>query len=177
MPTATIDDKVAENNFNLSPFCLVSPPSTTEYCGLITDYSNRKARILSVEDDFINRRLIRRLLEKRSLTPAQAENGLIGYDFYVQAHQQGHPYDIVLMDVQMPVLNGTEASKQIRRYELENELRPVPIYMITSNHDDDEVKDLCFHNIVNGIIPKPFDAEDIYRIVCPKELAKHYKVA
>ncbi len=81
--------------------------------------------VLIVEDDSINQRVIERMLQKMGLTCEIAGNGRLG----VEALSQ-RPFDLILMDLQMPELNGFEATRQIRQIPPgEN----IPIIALTAN--------------------------------------------
>jgi CheY-like chemotaxis protein len=68
------------------------------------------------------------------------ENGQHAVDFYKEAHLFDEKIDFISMDLQMPVMDGKEAMKQIRMYEKENYLDPCHIIVISGNCIDDEVR-------------------------------------
>jgi len=84
--------------------------------------------ILVAEDNEANQELIKILLTKYGLTYDLAVNGLEAYKMYKKNN-----YDLILMDEQMPVMDGNESVANILRYELENELRHTPISALTAN--------------------------------------------
>ena len=71
-------------------------------------------RILYVEDTKVNQIVLERQLEKRGAIVRTAENGQLGIDIIADAEAQGKPFNVVLMDMQMPVLDGYEATRQLR---------------------------------------------------------------
>lgn len=73
------------------------------------------ARILLVEDGLDNQRLISHLLRTAGATVEFANNGREAVDFALAAEQRGEPYDLVLMDMQMPVLSGYDAATELRQ--------------------------------------------------------------
>jgi len=87
-----------------------------------------EGHILVAEDNEANQELIKILLAKYGLTFDLAVNGLDAYGMYKRNH-----YDLILMDEQMPVMNGNEAVKNIIAYEKQKELRHTPISALTAN--------------------------------------------
>lgn len=76
-----------------------------------------QARILIVDDSPTNRKMVRRILCDTFELINEAENGQIAVEMYQQAHKDGRPYHIVMMDLIMPVMNGLDATKRIRDFE------------------------------------------------------------
>ena len=76
---------------------------------------------------------------------------------------KSRPLDVILMDIQMPMMNGLEATRKIREWESvhsvpENER--IPIIAMTANAMNED-KDQCLDAGMNGFIPKPFRQEDL----------------
>ncbi len=86
------------------------------------------AKVLVAEDNIINQKLIRRILEGYGLTIEIANNGLEAFE-----KRRNGDYDLIFMDIQMPVMDGIEASKEILDYEEDEELHHVPIVALTAN--------------------------------------------
>ena len=84
--------------------------------------------ILIVEDNEANQELIKILLSKYGLSYDLANNGLEAFELYKKKR-----YDLVLMDEQMPIMNGNEAVQKIRAYEREHNLLHTPISALTAN--------------------------------------------
>ncbi|TIH14872.1 response regulator [Marinifilum sp. JC120] len=94
--------------------------------------------ILLVEDSEDNRMVIDLFLKEAPYKITYAENGQEGLEKYKEGE-----YGIVLMDIQMPIMDGYEATKAIRKYEEENDLRQTPIMALTANaFQDDEQRAL-----------------------------------
>ena len=87
----------------------------------------------------------------------RAENGRTGLE-KVQDRPKGY-YDAVLMDIQMPVMNGFEATRAIRALEGEY-YKALPIIAMSANAYDEDVKD-CIEAGMNAHIAKPFNPEDL----------------
>lgn len=86
------------------------------------------AKILLVEDGVDNQRLISLYLRKAGLTVAIAENGRDGFEKLRLGHERGTPYDLVLMDMQMPVMDGLTATGLIRKHGY-----TTPVIALTAN--------------------------------------------
>ena len=122
------------------------------------DFTGR--RVLIAEDIAINREIIAVLLEPTRIDIAFAENGRVAYDMLTADPKR---YDMVLMDVQMPVLNGLEAAKLIRQCD-NPWARAVPIVAMTADVlQEDIVK--CLHAGMNDHIGKPIDIEDVLAVM------------
>ena len=118
-------------------------------------------RILLVEDNAINAEIARMILEQYGAEVQQADNGKIG----LEALQEKGPgyYDAVLMDIQMPVMNGFEATKAIRALGGAY-ATALPIIAMSANAYDEDVRD-CLAAGMNGHIAKPFNPDELMRIL------------
>ena len=118
-------------------------------------------RILLVEDNAINAEIARMILEQYGAGVQQAENGEAG----LKAVQEKGPgyYDAVLMDIQMPVMNGFEATKAIRALGGAY-AAALPIIAMSANAYDEDVRD-CLAAGMNGHIAKPFNPDELLRIL------------
>ena len=92
------------------------------------DTSKFNANVLVAEDNIINQKLIKRTLEDLGLTVSIASNGLEAF----QKRKDGN-FDLIFMDIQMPFLDGMEATKEILEYEQEYNQPHVPILALTAN--------------------------------------------
>lgn len=121
-------------------------------------------RILVVEDNVVNQRLLQRMLERQGHHVKLVENG----------HQailavQAQPFDVVLMDVQMPVLNGLEATRQIRL--LGEAMEHLPIYALSADAREPE-KQLAREAGMNGYLTKPFQWDQIFAVLAALDQAE-----
>lgn len=112
-------------------------------------------KVLLVEDNDINRLYAKSILRQWSCLVDIAENGLVAiekikYNFY----------DVVLMDVQMPVMDGYEATRAIRL--MDSHMRHAPIVALTANATKTDI-DKCLSSGMNDYLPKPFTPDDLYR--------------
>ena len=83
---------------------------------------------LVVDDNVINQKMIVHTLKNLGITSDVAENGKIAFEMRTK-----NKYDIVFMDIQMPVMNGVDATHAILKYEAEHNLKHVPIIAVTAN--------------------------------------------
>jgi len=115
-------------------------------------------RILLVEDNDINQLYASTILVKTfGCQVDSAENGYVALE-----KMKNNRYDIVLMDVQMPVMDGYEATKAIRMGE--EPKRNIPIIALTANATRQDT-DRCLAAGMNESIPKPFTPEELYRVL------------
>lgn len=118
---------------------------------LAREYQGRK--ILVVDDEPINREVVGDILEDIGLDVDMAENGQEALQKIRQAR-----YDIVLMDMQMPELDGLSATKAIRAVP---ELKNLTIIALTANAFDDD-RDKCLAAGMNDFISKPFKPDNVF---------------
>jgi two-component system sensor histidine kinase/response regulator len=111
-------------------------------------------RILLAEDNIVNQRLISRILEKMGHTVVVTNDGAAALTMLSQ--QQ---FDLIAMDMQMPVMDGIEATQKIRLSELST-ARHMPIIAITANAFDDDRRK-CFEAGMDGYVVKPVSAKAI----------------
>ncbi|MEK2689906.1 ATP-binding protein [Bdellovibrio sp. GT3] len=102
-------------------------PDSKEISKISTNIS-RNGRILVVDDTEDNRFLLLTYLKKYPFDIVQAENGLIA----VEKATRGD-FDLILMDIQMPVMDGYVATRKIREWEQVNKLKPTPIIAVSAN--------------------------------------------
>ena len=124
-----------------------------------SDEQPLNARILLVDDAPDNRLLISRILERNGASIDTAENGREGADRAWHARTEGTPYDIVLMDMQMPVLDGYGATRELRArgYEL-------PIVALTANAQPADLQK-CLHAGCDAHASKPIDRTDLFATI------------
>ncbi len=113
----------------------------------------RDARILLVEDNEINQELVLSLLKEAGFQVDTADNGRIALDMVQQSD-----YDLVLMDMQMPVMDGVSATKEIRKLP---KYTRRPIIAMTANAMQRD-RDICRDAGMNDFIAKPFEPEQLW---------------
>jgi signal transduction histidine kinase len=116
-------------------------------------------RVLVAEDDLVNQRYLVRLLEKMGCEAKLAETGTQAVDALKE-----NPFDLVLMDVEMPVMDGIEATRRIRDPETGCLDPAVPIVALTARAMwGDEQR--CIHAGMNDYVSKPVDIDSVAAII------------
>ena len=115
-------------------------------------------RVLLVEDNLINRKLASKLLEKKGAKIVCATNGVEALEIL-----QKEQFDLVLMDIQMPVMDGFEATKQIRSMENEKNSN-IPVIAMTA-HALKGDRDKCLAAGMDDYLSKPIKANELYKKV------------
>lgn len=121
--------------------------------------SLQDTKILVVDDDKINRKLLERMLLKSGYTVDSAVNGQEAVDKTMQTH-----YNVILMDLQMPVMDGFDASRQIIEYYTNNRHNNCPkIVAITANIlNSDKIR--CFEIGMDHYLTKPITSNDLQKL-------------
>lgn len=112
--------------------------------------SESRHRILVVEDDPPNRELILRVLRTIGYRCEAACNGEEALQVL-----RSHPFDLVLMDISMPVMDGRTATRELRRFPEAHPNRDVPVIAITA-HARQEMAPEFYADGINAIVNKPF---------------------
>jgi PAS domain S-box-containing protein len=135
---------------------------------------NQSLSILVAEDNEINALLTRSLLTRLGHDVTIAANGEEALELWITADAAGTPYDLVLMDVQMPKLDGIEATRKIREREAGHGVRRTAILALTANALVDD-RHACFEAGMNGFLVKPLDqdklADELARLMTARHLA------
>ncbi|PRP80785.1 putative ATPase [Planoprotostelium fungivorum] len=122
----------------------------------------RNKHILIVEDNTINQKLMKRILEMEGYTTEVADNGKEAFEKYAGSFTSDKRFDAVLMDFEMPIMNGITSTQKIRAFEVENnEENPVLIIGVSANTRDTHSQTAVGVGM-NGYITKPFQKNDIF---------------
>ncbi|TGM47448.1 response regulator [Leptospira biflexa] len=124
-------------------------------------------RVLVVEDNVLNQKVIGGLLQKQKIQYDLAENGEVAVELVKQNY-----YDLILMDCEMPVMDGFEATIKIREWERSNPNRTRSIIIAVTAHVLNEHKERCLEVGMDGFVSKPFYIEDLlqtYREILYKQ--------
>lgn len=137
------------------------------------EHPGKGMRVLLVEDNDINRLYAKSILKNWQSETETAENGLVAIE-----KLKNEWFDVVLMDVQMPVMDGYETTKAIR--QMEHPKNAVPIVALTANATKMDAEK-CYSAGMNDFLPKPFTPDDLYRKlfidlkIIPKKETTHKK--
>ena len=119
--------------------------------------ARRTGHILLAEDNELNQEIAVAILEEAGFTIDVAENGQAAVE-KLESSQPGY-YRLVLMDVQMPVMNGYEATREIRRLK-NRKLAGIPILAMTANAFEEDRQE-AIRSGMNGHIPKPINVDTL----------------
>ena len=137
-------------------------PAKLENRALVTRHTIREQRqslsFLVAEDNPVNQKLISRLLEKRGHTVVVAQNGREALEALEKQH-----FDIVLMDVQMPEMDGFEATTRIREKEQASGAHQ-PIIALTA-HAMQGDEERCLAGGMDGYVAKPIKLEELFSVM------------
>jgi signal transduction histidine kinase len=112
------------------------------------------ANILLVEDNKVNQTVARKLLEKQGCVVTIANDGVEALD-----KLYGGEFDLILMDCQMPIMDGFEATRKIRQSG-----NDIPIIALTANAQNSD-RDACLEAGMNDFLSKPFDPRRLYEMI------------
>jgi len=115
-------------------------------------------RVLVAEDNRVNQKLALRMLTNVGLDVTVVENGQLA----VEAYQQ-HPFDLILMDLQMPVMGGIDATAKIRQHESLTGAH-IPIIALTANAMQGD-REMCIDGGMDGYVSKPIHREDLFALI------------
>lgn len=122
-------------------------------------------KVLIVEDNLINQKVMVKILQKAGYACDIANNGLQGFDLY-----KLHKYPIILMDIQMPVMDGLEATRKIREVESE-EKWPASYIVCVSGNAREEHRITALSSGVNAYLTKPIKREELLNLINPIDMS------
>ncbi len=127
----------------------------------ISDDNNLSNRILLVDDIELNRMLAETILEESGFSVETVADGVEAVEVFIK-HPPGY-YDLVLMDIQMPIMNGYEATRAIRALD-RLDAKVLPIIALSANSRDED-KRMSMESGMNYHIAKPFDVMQLITAV------------
>jgi len=121
---------------------------------------NDKLSILLVEDNDLNQRLMKISLSRYHYNVTVAVNGIEGVQMFIN-----QKFDLILMDIMMPVMDGFEATSEIRKIESQDtNMGHTPIIAFTANTINND-REKCINGGMDDIIEKPFDINKFREIL------------
>jgi signal transduction histidine kinase/ActR/RegA family two-component response regulator len=139
--------------------CPLAPAATAPDAGPAAEHAEDlrpNLRILAAEDNAANRRVLQALLEPSGLDLTFVENGALA----LEALRDGR-FDLILMDANMPVMDGIEA---VRRIRAEGLCHGAPIHMLTANVFADDVASYVAAG-ADGVLTKPIQLDKLFRVI------------
>ncbi|WP_213735817.1 ATP-binding protein [Bradyrhizobium sp. dw_411] len=134
--------------------------------------ATRGLSVLVAEDNEINALLMRSLLTRLGHHVVITTNGEEALESWLGARSAGAPYDLVLMDIQMPRLDGIETTKRIRAREAGQPGRQTPILALTANTLVED-RYACFEAGMDGFLIKPLDREKLTEALAGLAASRH----
>lgn len=116
--------------------------------------SNQPYKILIVEDNIINQLITKKIIEKNNYKCSVVNDGFTAINLL-----QKEEFDVILMDINMPLMNGFETTRRIRSNGIST-----PIVALTA-FDKDEIENEVISSGMNDIIIKPFESEKLFKII------------
>ncbi len=135
---------------------MFKPQTTTGIPGEAVDSSTRENRILVVEDNLINQKITEKMLGRLGMEAFIANNGQEALDLILKEEE---PFDLILMDIQMPVLNGLDTTKELRKAGL-----LIPIIAMTANAIDGD-REICIQAGMTDYIGKPVKLNNLQELL------------
>ena len=142
----------ASDAFDATP----AAPETKAEPGASGD--SKSLAVLVAEDNEINALLTRALLTRLGHRPTVAASGAAALKAWDDARVKGAPYDLVLMDMHMPGIDGLEAARRIRASETRRDAPRTPIVALTANAFAED-RDACLAAGMDGFLVKPLDRD------------------
>lgn len=118
-------------------------------------------RVLLVEDNDLNREIAKEILEMAGLLVEEAENGKIGMEMF--SASKGGYYDLIFMDIQMPEMNGHDATRKIRGLDRED-AKSIPIVAMTANAFVEDIQ-MSKTAGMNDHLVKPINFDELSRVL------------
>ena len=119
----------------------------------------KSLRILAAEDDAVNMKVLEFMLKKMNHQCLIVPNGHEALKAFI-AKQATEPFDVIVMDIEMPVMDGTQAITAMREHESNQGLKPIPAVAVTA-HTGDKERQRYLRSGFNAVVTKPFKSEEI----------------
>ena len=125
-----------------------------------------KKRLLSVDDNGVNRLVLKRVMEGKDWEVVEAFNGAEALSILKEKIKAGemNPFKVIFMDLNMPILNGFQATEKIIRMINKGKLKPVPVIALTA-HDSQQIKHKCQIMGFSEFLSKPLHLDLLQNIL------------
>jgi len=127
----------------------------------LSENTKNCALILLVEDNPVNQKMAKLMMTRAGYRVEVVSNGKEALEVYYKSPDQ---YDLVLMDINMPVMDGFQTTRALRSHEQENSLDPVPVLALTANVLDD-FRQQCRDVGMNDFLTKPIKREVVFTAI------------
>jgi CheY-like chemotaxis protein len=117
-------------------------------------------RVLVAEDNTVNQLVIQGMLARYHITPELVSNGAQALELV----RQGKPYDLILMDCEMPLMNGFDAATAIRAWEQSQGARACPMLALTAHVLPEELA-RCTDSGMDGHLAKPIEKKALHQLL------------
>ena len=156
MPAIQTLNRLVEDN----PFNREAGISSIRNDAETEEDSLRNKHVLLVDDNDLNREIVKELLEDNDIKIDEAANGAEAVDMIKSAKER---YDFVLMDIIMPVMDGFEATRRVRKFK-DKDMAGIPVIAMTASvtyEDREEARE----SGMNGFIEKPLDIKKLKNVI------------
>ena len=157
VPHREAENETADEDKDVAKLGLAQNPKVADHGSSVSPLAGR--RVLLAEDFLDNQRLIAHVLRKAGADVTPAENGQIARDLALAARDRGQAYDVILMDMQMPVLDGYQAVRQLRQAGYDR-----PIIALTA-HSMDSDRQKCLDVGCDEFTTKPIQRPTLIALV------------
>lgn len=130
----------------------------------VPNQRHKPLKILVAEDNEINLMVLEGFLKKLHQTAIYAKDGKQALDIYMQHSHEGEPFDLILMDCEMPQVNGLECSRAIREYEQRNQHKRTNIVALSA-HAAGDFKQSCLEAGMDRHISKPIQMNSLEEVL------------
>lgn len=123
------------------------------------NYSGTTVRVLVVEDTITNQQVVRSILQKKGYSVTIVDNGMRALEEYQKVR-----YDIILMDIRMPGIDGFETTRRLRDLPPDNRSAAVPIVALTA-HAMDGDRERCLEAGMDDYLSKPIEPDQLFAVI------------
>ncbi len=127
-------------------------------------------RVFAAEDNGVNRMVLEKMLDERGYDVTAFEDGDQLTRSFRLAHEEGSLPDMILLDLDMPIMGGIDATRWLRQYEEDHALARIPILAVTAQSDD-VVKAVCEKAGMDGHLTKPVSRESLFSAMLSASLS------